>query len=76
MRRFSEASAMVAPPALDFDGAFQAMAVGEASPLAGRVLARGAGSAVGRPLREGGRRGRPPRPGAVHRAADEASADD
>ena len=31
MRRFSEASAMVAPPVQDFDGAFQTMVVSEAS---------------------------------------------
>ena len=31
MRRFSEASAMVAPPVHDFDGAFQTMVVSEAS---------------------------------------------
>ena len=31
MRRLSEASAMVAPPVQDFDGAFQTMVVSEAS---------------------------------------------
>jgi hypothetical protein len=30
MRRFSDASAMVAPPVQDFDGAFQTMVVSEA----------------------------------------------
>jgi len=65
MRRLSEASAMVAPPVHDLDGAFQSMVVSEASTSPGGVLARraiaaeaaheepAAVGAVDQPVREG-----------------------